>query len=78
MSLAVVLVNAKNNELIAEYLNTTINLCKFSKGLIGNFLIQIIYQDVLKYSNYTYACPLKKVSATKDFSWDISYNLTVL
>ena len=60
-TMAAKVIHGKNYKTIIPFYNTTINLCKFGKGLIGNFLIQILYKDALKYSNYTASCPLKKV-----------------
>ena len=43
---------------IYPFYNTTINLCNFSKGLVGNLLVQIFLQDL---TYYTTNCPLQKV-----------------
>ena len=55
------IITKKSYEPISGFYNTTVNLCKMSKGLVGNFMVQIFFQDLTKYSNYTADCPLKKV-----------------
>lgn len=62
--MAAVIIQGKSNEPISTFYNNTVDLCKFSKGQIGNFMVQIFFQDLLKYSNYTLSCPLKKVNVT--------------
>lgn len=36
--------------------------CKASKGVFGNFVIQMIAENIHKYSNYSFDCQVKKDS----------------
>lgn len=40
----------------------TIDSCKVSKGVFGNFIIQMVANNIEKYSNYSFECTLKKGS----------------
>lgn len=62
MTISAVLINAKNHEPLSAFYNTTMNFCKLSQGFTGNFLVQIFIQDMIKYSNLSPTCPVKKLS----------------
>lgn len=40
--------------------NNTFNICKLHRGMIGNFLVQTIFDDHNKYSDLPLICPLIK------------------
>ena len=62
MSMSASIINENSHKPIVMFYNTTVNVCRFSKGLVGNFMVQIFFQDLLKHSNHTISCPLKKVN----------------
>ena len=41
-------------------INNTFNLCNLSKGMLGNFLVQTIFDEHAKYSNLPLICPVIK------------------
>lgn len=56
--------NAKSNEKSSEYDKNVFNggydICSVSKGVFGNVLVKVIYDNVKKFSNFPFACPIKK------------------
>lgn len=41
-------------------LKGNIDSCKVSNGTFGNFIVQMIAENLEKYSNFRFECPLKK------------------
>lgn len=56
----------KTNEDSKEYdkviFKGIIDTCKVSKGIFGNFLVQMVAENLEQYSNFTFECPQKKAS----------------
>ena len=66
MSIAAAIINEKSNEPTMGFFNTTVNYCKISKGLVGNFVVQMLLRDLSSYTNATLTCPYKKVIDVKN------------
>lgn len=60
MRTSLVMAKDRENEPSIILTNSTINICNIFNGLIGGFLIKIIFNDYSKYSNLTLKCPIEK------------------
>lgn len=38
----------------------TVDTCKVSKGVLGNFFIRMIFDNIVEFSNYKFDCPQEK------------------
>jgi Protein of unknown function (DUF1091) len=57
MYLTIKLRSEKSRNFDFVLLDTHANVCNVQKGVIGNFLIQVMVEELTKYSNYKAECP---------------------
>lgn len=57
------MVAAKRNDKDTEYTNvllrTSVNVCKISDGILGNFLTKIVMENFRKSANFEMKCPFE-------------------
>lgn len=52
--------NEDSNEFDKVIFKGNIDTCKVSKGIFGNFFVQMIAENLDKHSNFSFECPQKK------------------
>lgn len=73
---------AKSNEKSSEYdkniFSGNYDICSVSKGIFGNLLVKLIFENAKKYSNLPFECPVKKnFYYLKDFYIDPEKQLSM-
>jgi len=51
--------NKQSGEYDQKFMRGTIDSCNIQKGMIGNFILQMVIDRIDKYSNYRFECPQK-------------------
>jgi Protein of unknown function (DUF1091) len=52
--------NDRNYE--RQLIKTTVNVCKMSQGVLGDFLAKMIMENIHEFIDFEFKCPFKKVS----------------